>query len=210
MLNRLPDMVDPPHRLVRQRARLQPLHRLRQLLQRARAHDDGIPELVLQRRVVRHPPIRQVGPRTPDLFRHNLPLPQRFQVCRLRVHVLVHAAERVAEAARTLGDLLACLDQEAARDRRVGVEGDAELAEGREQEGFLLACHGRVVTLVDGGEDVVVRFAVLVDRFDVRGFVVGQAEAGEGTLFVDFVDAGEGRSEGHARVGGVDVEDVDL
>ena len=210
MLDRLPDVLDPPHGLVRQRAGLQALHRLRQLLERARADDDGVAELAPQRRVVRHPPVRQVRPRTPGLRRHRLPLAQRLEVGRLRVHVAVHAAEHVAEAAGAVGDLLARLDQEAARDGRVGVEGDAEPAQGRQEEGLGLARHRRVVALVDGRQDVAVGLAVRVHGLDVRRLVVGQAEAREGALFVDLVDAGEGLGKGHARVGRVHVEDVDL
>jgi hypothetical protein len=74
----------------------------------------------------------------------------------------------------------------------------------------LLARDGGVVALVGGGQDVVVFFAVVVDSLDVFGLVVGQAEAGEVALFVDFVDAGEGGGERDGGVGRVDVEYIDL
>jgi len=44
--------------------------------------------------------------------------------------------------------------------------------------------------LIDGGEDVVVRFAVVVHPLHVFGFEVREPEACEAAGFVDVVDAG--------------------
>ena len=49
---------------------------------------------------------------------------------------------------------LRVFDEEAAGERGVGVEGDAELAEEREERLVGVAGDGVVVPLVDGGEDV--------------------------------------------------------
>ena len=74
----------------------------------------------------------------------------------------------------------------------------------------MLARYRAVVPLVDGREDVAVRFHVFVHGDDVGGLVVGEAEALEVASGVEGLDAAEGGGEGDGGVGRVDVEDVDL
>jgi hypothetical protein len=210
MLNRLPDPLNPLHGIVGQRAGLQPFQGLFQLRQLARAHNHPIAVLGLQRRVVRHPPVREIGPGAADVVGNRGPLAQHRQVGRLGVHVLVHAAQEVAEAAFARRHLLFRPGQEAAGERAVGVEGDAELAQRREEDGVGLARDRRVVALVGGRQHVVVLLAVVVHGLDFFGPVVGQAEAREVALLVHFVDAREGGGQWHAGVGRVDIEDIDL
>lgn len=76
------------------------------------------------------------------------------------------------------GEEAGIFDEEAAGERGVGVEGDLELAEEREEVGFDVPYHGVVVSLVDRGEWVGVDFAYVVDLLYVGGFEVGEAELG--------------------------------
>ena len=124
---------------------------------------------------------------------------------------MVHLAYEIirVEASRPLADLLRRLRQEPARNGAVGVERHTEFPEQREEQRLLLARHSGVVALVDGGEDVGVLFAVVVDSLHSVSLKVGETEAREGAGFVDFLDAREPVGEGDAGVRGVDVEDVD-
>lgn len=100
-------------------------------------------------------------------------------------------------------DLLDGLGQEAAGNGAVGVEGDAELAQCREDLRLLQARDGGVVALVDGGEDEVVRAAVVVRVLDLGGAEVGESEAAEKALGVGGVDAAQLRVEVDGGVGTV-------
>lgn len=69
---------------------------------------------------------------------------------------------------------------------------------------------GRVVALVDGGDDEVVFFGDLHDFVDFVRQEVGDAQALEDALFVEGVEAAEGFFPGDPLVGRVDVVDVEL
>jgi hypothetical protein len=64
--------------------------------------------------------------------------------------------------------------------------------------------------LVHGGQDVGVFLADVVDFLDLFDREVGEAETAEYTVLMGFVYPGEGVFNGYARVGRVDVEDIEL
>lgn len=90
---------------------------------------------------------------------------------------------------RRVHDLIFRLRQEAASNWTVGVEGDAVLAQGGEQFGLLPTAHGRVVSLVDGGQDVIVFFGDADNFFDFSGVEVGETEAAEFVGLVELIYA---------------------
>ena len=160
---------------------------------------------------MRNPAVRQLSLGNALLLRNLIPLLQPLAQRRLVVHARVHAAERfLVEAANAGVEVGGRLGQEAACERRVGVEYYAELAQDGEQLLLRVARDGVVVALVDFGERVAFGLGVVVDALDVGGGVVAEAETLEDALLVHLVDAGEGVFERNVWVGGVDVEDVEL
>lgn len=174
MLDLVPHLINPLHSLGAQGALLDAAQRLLQLFGGAGAHDDGVTVCLLERAVVCDPAVGELGARTAFLVRDRLPLLQRREVAGLHVHLSVHATESFgAKAARAVLDLLRRFGEKAASQRTVGVECHAEFAERGEEFGFLSACDGRVVALVDRGEHVAFGFADVVCLFRLFGGVVG-------------------------------------
>lgn len=119
-------------------------------------------------------------------------------------------------------------DEEAASERGVGVEGDLELAEKREEVGFDESRDRVVVALINGGERIGIFFTDVVDFLHIWWSEVGEAElrcvldgerggvAGGVTYvtefpsFVDDVDSFEGLFDWSCYVWCVKVVDFDL
>jgi len=104
--------------------------------------------------------------------------------------------------------LLLRLGQEPTSNGRVGVEGDVEFAEKREEEGVLLSRDGGVISLINSREYVVILLAVVVDLLNSVGLEIGKTEAGEDTGLVDFLNTGNPIFESNASIWGVDVKDI--
>ena len=117
-----------------------------------------------------HPSIGKFCLTTPLLLRRLVPKHKRLQDTRPCIHLIVHLSSRRAriKAALPIEYVLFRFRQEATCHGRVCVEGYAEAAESREEDGLLLASDWVVVSLVDGGEDVVVSFAMVIYFFDLR------------------------------------------
>lgn len=211
MLDLLPDLINALARLLAERTILDPLESLLELLRGAGTDDDGVPVLLLQRRIVCDPSIGKLGTRGAFFLRDGLPLRQCVEERRLHVHLAVHAAQGfLGEAPSAVANLLCCLGEKATGQRAVCIEGNSQLAQRWEEESLLQARHGAVVALVHGREHVVVGLADVVHLLHIVSRVVGQTEAFESAGLVHLVDTGKSFFEIIPVVRTVDVEDVDL
>ena len=150
MLNRLPHIINPLQRLLTQTPSLNILERLLNLLETTRAKDNRVAMLLVQWRIVRHPPICQLRRWDALLLRDLLPLLQRFEVRGPIVQLRVQATQRIfSKPANAFFDLLLRFGQETAGDGRVGVECYIEFAQGGEEKVFLFSGDSVIVAWMD-------------------------------------------------------------
>lgn len=208
----LPNSIDMFDNPVRQRACIQALERLFELLVISCPYNDAIAMITLQWRVILDPAVRKVGSRAPCLLGRSIPLLQRFEVSRLGIQFEIHLPNRhiLIEPTGPVQDLLLCLDQGSAGKWRISVKCHVKFVQSREKCVFLPSRNWRVVALIDARLHIAVVLAVLVDLFNKLHGVVGQAEALKQALLVYLLDAGERIRNRNGIVGRMKVEDVYL
>lgn len=124
ILNTLPNLPNSPRRLLTNRPLPNSSKRLLQLLQRRRPNNNRISILSLERTIILHPAVRKIRPRRAFLLRDCSPFFEGFKEAGLVEALVVGFAVRGGwiEAAFARGDIGGGFGEEAAGERRVGVE----------------------------------------------------------------------------------------
>lgn len=124
ILDPLPNLLNSPRRLLTNRPLPNPSKSLLQLLQRCRSNNNRISILSLERTIVLHPTIREIGFRRAFLLRYGRPLLESFEETGLVEALVVSVAVRTGwvEATFAGDDISGGFGQEAAGEGRVGVE----------------------------------------------------------------------------------------
>lgn len=197
-----------------------PLHPLRQgptLTGRQTAIDlrlagrtDNDTVLGTQRRMMHEPLHRGVEQRNPFLITTLLNLGQRAQNLRREVDVAkdLHLVE--SRPGLRTRDLAQGLRQQAARERREGVERHVQLPQQREQRLLRAAADRVIASLVHGRQDVALARADVVDALHLGVGDVGDAEPREPALSVQRVDGAALLRRSDRPIRPVQVVDVDF
>lgn len=171
---------------------------------------DNDPVVGTQRRMMHEPLHRGIEQRNPLVITASLHFGQRAQNLRREVDVAkdLHLVE--SGPRRGARDVAQGLRQQAARERRKGVEGHVQLPQQREQRLLGAAADRVIASLVDGGQDVSFPRADVVDALHLGVGEVGDAESREPALSIQHVDRAALLRQSDRPVRSVQVVDVDL
>lgn len=181
-LSNLPELIEPLDSLRIQRTLLNLLERVLQLRRLHGANDNLIALLAVKEAVVGNPSEGNTSLGLSKLLAGLVEALHELDSGSPVVHSVVETADRSrgippsTHASRERRDLLGGLCEEAAGDRGVGLDGDADRAEVGEEFRLGLAADEVVVELEDRGEDVVLALGVLVEVLELGEVEVGDTK----------------------------------